>query len=62
MKKLLSLITICITKILTFLSFMRLDGMSCHSICILFPCFCPYEVSTRESFYYSILFSNHLIK
>ena len=31
-------------------------------LCILFPCFCPYEVSTRESFSYSILFSNHLIK
>ena len=38
------------TNCLNFPLFSRLYGIPNLKICILFPCFCPYQQVTRESF------------
>ncbi len=43
---------------LNFPLFSRLCGMPNLKICILFPCFCPYQQVTRESFCYSVFVFN----
>ena len=49
------------TNCLTFPLFSRLYGMPNLKICILFPCFCPYQQVTRESFWYSVFDIQFLI-
>lgn len=42
------------TNCLNFPLFSKFCDMPNLKICILFPCFCPYQQVTRESFSYSV--------